>query len=339
MGISVEGQKCPVCNGYVFDNDDLVFCPKCGAPHHRECYAAVGNCGLADKHDTAEQYNRSDFAKIEYKTNKGKDEQQRVDEQSVNEPPLNHADTTSENQNEIKCPNCGEYIPNGGPFCPFCGVQVARSIHTPFGVATIPDPLGGLSPDEKIDDIPVTEVGAFVSVSTTRYLPRFKQMSDKKKKSWNWGAFLFPEAWFFYRKMYLPGFCFFAITLILSVMISLPVYQLLPAIAEEDRATSEDLMRYVALNWEALNLTSCFLAAGAFIGKIVMRIVAGLLGDKIYRETVLDKIRDIKVQLEESDEEIPLQLALRNKGGVNVIMGMLGIMALQWGSTLLLSLI
>ena len=47
MSISIEGEKCPVCGAYLFDEDDVVFCPECGAPHHRECYNAVGHCALA----------------------------------------------------------------------------------------------------------------------------------------------------------------------------------------------------------------------------------------------------------------------------------------------------
>ena len=58
MGISVEGQKCPICKAYLFDNDDLVFCPECGAPHHRDCYAALGHCAYKDKHGTSEGYKK-----------------------------------------------------------------------------------------------------------------------------------------------------------------------------------------------------------------------------------------------------------------------------------------
>ena len=30
--------------------DDIVVCPECGAPHHRECYEKEGHCHFADKH-------------------------------------------------------------------------------------------------------------------------------------------------------------------------------------------------------------------------------------------------------------------------------------------------
>ena len=30
--------KCPVCDKQFKKGDDVVVCPECGAPHHRECY-------------------------------------------------------------------------------------------------------------------------------------------------------------------------------------------------------------------------------------------------------------------------------------------------------------
>ena len=46
--------KCPVCNNQFTEDDDVVVCPECGTPHHRECYIQNGNCANADKHGTNE---------------------------------------------------------------------------------------------------------------------------------------------------------------------------------------------------------------------------------------------------------------------------------------------
>ncbi len=34
--INFTGIKCPVCGKAFTDEDDIVVCPKCGAPYHRE---------------------------------------------------------------------------------------------------------------------------------------------------------------------------------------------------------------------------------------------------------------------------------------------------------------
>ena len=56
MGIDFEGKKCVVCSAYLFPEDDVVFCPTCGAPHHRECYKNLGHCGLEELHGTENEY-------------------------------------------------------------------------------------------------------------------------------------------------------------------------------------------------------------------------------------------------------------------------------------------
>lgn len=45
---------CPVCNNKFTDEDDVVVCPECGTPHHRECYFSNGGCFNADKHNSEE---------------------------------------------------------------------------------------------------------------------------------------------------------------------------------------------------------------------------------------------------------------------------------------------
>lgn len=44
--------KCPVCNNQFTEEDDVVVCPECGTPHHRECYIQKGECFNKDKHGT-----------------------------------------------------------------------------------------------------------------------------------------------------------------------------------------------------------------------------------------------------------------------------------------------
>ena len=45
---------CPVCNNKFTDDDDVVVCPECGTPHHRDCYFSNGGCFNADKHNSTE---------------------------------------------------------------------------------------------------------------------------------------------------------------------------------------------------------------------------------------------------------------------------------------------
>lgn len=53
-----EGYTCPVCKREFKETDDIVACPKCGAPHHRECWKLEGHCHYAEDHDTPRQWKR-----------------------------------------------------------------------------------------------------------------------------------------------------------------------------------------------------------------------------------------------------------------------------------------
>ncbi len=43
-------EKCLVCNENFKENDDIVVCPHCGTPHHRECYKENTKCANHEKH-------------------------------------------------------------------------------------------------------------------------------------------------------------------------------------------------------------------------------------------------------------------------------------------------
>lgn len=54
-----EGLSCPVCQRPFVDSDDVVTCPQCGLPHHRECWHQVGHCQAEHLHNTAQQWSRT----------------------------------------------------------------------------------------------------------------------------------------------------------------------------------------------------------------------------------------------------------------------------------------
>lgn len=63
--MSKSNKKCVFCGAYLFPEDDVVYCPECGAPHHRECYLKLGECALKQKHGTDEEYKNPPAEEIE----------------------------------------------------------------------------------------------------------------------------------------------------------------------------------------------------------------------------------------------------------------------------------
>ena len=174
MALKLEGQQCPVCKSYLFEDDDIVFCPECGAPHHRGCYKKLGHCGLENYHGTG-QPNRNNFH--------------------------------SETGNTYRCGRGGRSISTGAAYCPYCGnpLFAGYSKTPPFGYNVFFDPYGGVSPSDRIEDVPAEDIKNFVAYNTQRYLPLFKSLSKRHRANWNFAAFFFPEGWFFFRKQYRFG--------------------------------------------------------------------------------------------------------------------------------------
>lgn len=48
--MNLNGEKCAKCGEVFKEDDDIVVCPECGSPHHRECYLADNKCANSEKH-------------------------------------------------------------------------------------------------------------------------------------------------------------------------------------------------------------------------------------------------------------------------------------------------
>ncbi len=292
MSLKIEGQSCPVCRSYLFSEDDVVFCPTCGAPHHRDCYNFIGHCGLEEFHGTEQQYDRAQYQKAEQTKESEK----------------------AEDENTIVCQNCLHKLEEDSPVCPYCGRP-----RLPQGFRTINiDFLGGVPKNYDIGEgVTAGEVREFVAVNTQRYIPKFAKLNKQNKLSWNWMAFFFPEGWFFSRKMYKLGI--FIITLLVSAQIFLaPVIKFLNGVVLPDY-TSYGM--YLVENINTLGKWPIILMVVSMILTLSVRIISAVFGDYIYKNYTIEKIKKIgEANLEKYDY-------FHKYGGVNVIMFMVGFLA------------
>ncbi len=80
-------EKCPICEKEFANDDDIVVCPLCGTPHHRDCYKKNGECGNYDKHNEGFRWAPSEKNKL-------------VTEDTIPLPPLdNGAENEQSNAN------------------------------------------------------------------------------------------------------------------------------------------------------------------------------------------------------------------------------------------------
>ena len=96
--------SCPVCDKRFVNGDDVVVCPECGAPHHRECFEQLGQCFYRDSH--AEGFS------FEQGQNTAENEQSSQDESAQ----------------FVRCPRCGASFTKYERNCPSCHARMPEPI-------------------------------------------------------------------------------------------------------------------------------------------------------------------------------------------------------------------
>lgn len=110
------GLPCVHCQHNFEEEDDIVVCPECGAPSHRNCYKELGHCALADRH-------KDGF---------------------VWQPPK---DPSIDPDAQIICGNCGAANHKDQLFCQMCSTKLEQ----PERPAVIRIPLGAEAAPPKLD--------------------------------------------------------------------------------------------------------------------------------------------------------------------------------------------
>ncbi len=208
------GYDCPVCKSPFADGDDIVVCPVCGAPHHRECYKQKGGCGLEENHAKGIAWEDSvnAHARQQSQQNTGYGGQSAYQRNDRQDSSVQH------------CPACGSANPSDGIFCQVCGTMMRRSNTTggfnpgasgPYynnqgtqqqyqNMYSSPaySPYGGMNPEETLGEATVKEVATYIGPSSNYYLSRFRlYKANNRSSSFCWSGFLFGFMYFFYRKV------------------------------------------------------------------------------------------------------------------------------------------
>lgn len=324
-----EGCTCPVCGQLFQETDDIVTCPQCGAPHHRECWKQEGHCHFQQDHGTERQWKRPEP-----------------------EPPAPAPTPTpsgAETQTDGKtCPSCGMKNPEFSEFCSRCGHELPAGDWTsqepssgptapppgpsyppppspggygeymPFRVPLV-DPFGGVPKEEQIDGVTAEDLAAITGNNSAYYVSRFHKMANGGSKcSWNWPAFLLTPYWLLYRKCYLSG----ALVLLLQVartLISTYImqFQILPLLG--DSATLGEMYQslFQAMSGEnsSLLLFSVILSLMT-LTDLLIRVLFGLAGNYWYMRTCISRV---KKRRQEKPDLYPQELTA--VGGTSFLLG------------------
>lgn len=317
-------QKCPVCSAYLFSDDDIVYCPECGTPHHRDCWEALGHCAKASEHEKMKEAEKE-------QSNDGKTDAENGAEKG-------------EDFSDSICPKCSREIPNDAKFCPWCGnVSDGDSDESPtpdgqkpennndhgsdedpfkvfsLGAIPAPDPYGGVDKESTIDGVKVKDIAKFVAFNPHKTLPKFKAMSENKhKRFWNWIAFISPYSHAMFRKMNLMLFVYLMLELVAYVFFT-PFYYAVMNMGLPENITYTQLVSEIINNSD--KYITPFVVISAFIGFAVffgIRIFAALNQDRLYKNHVISTIKNIRADMESDDD-----YEFYRKGGVRPMLSML----------------
>ncbi len=299
MSLNINGEKCAVCNAYLFPEDDVVYCPECGAPHHRECYNAVGHCALEELHGTDNQYKKPEPVK---------------EEKSQEVQPVQ--------TNIITCGMCGEKYETTEDFCPNC--QTPNVIKNGGGRFVTFDFLGGVHPKTDLGDgVTADEAKRFVASNTHRYIPKFANFKRGQRASWNWFAFLIPCGWLASRKMYWLSAIIGALQIAFTMLI-IPFNTAVSMLDTDAVRNYAEYSRIILENISVIGKVAILAAfAGAFLD-LALRIVMGIFGDLIYKKHVITKVSEIKRESED------IAVDYRKKGGINLFAAIIGYFAVNY---------
>ncbi len=277
-----KNQICPVCENKFNENDDIVVCPECGTPHHRDCYLSLGNCKNESLHQSGFSYKSIEVNDTgldiliddEIKNNSAveKTVEIKIDSENVNKENL---------QNVVR--------------------ELLSSIN------------GKTAEQIQIDGNEATFYEAAIKKNQNYYIPRFIVLEGTKKKFLiNFSALFFPMAWCLYRKMYkfaIIAFCIY--TALLSVAVA-------PILSNEEISNSieicleedpEFMSKYAAyMAQEDVNLTPAqtkfitllenfkypkIISVISFVVTFGLRIIYGLYGTKMYKDKLTKNIKKV----------------------------------------------
>lgn len=334
--LDYTGIKCPVCGVPFRSGDDIVVCPECGAPYHRACYQEKGACIFDDLHKEGKEWKPPAPPQAPDPRAEIKDQECPVC-------------GTLNGHSALFCNRCGasltgeprQYnntaVNQGGAQGPYGGAAQQGSGYgayppprTGFG-GTVPpfafDPMGGVSPAEVLDTgVSFGDASKLVKQNTAYYMPVFRYMKQTGKNKFNFSAFLFSGAWMLYRKQYKYGAIVTAIMFALFIalqavcyLVWLPMYTQLAQQAGVDLTTQagitteQSIVISQLLAQDPLSLFCFYLPLVIVAAMLVVMLIVGFRGNKIYMRHCIRTVRKVKATGNDGDPNNTLDA----RGGVN----------------------
>lgn len=301
--INYTGSICPICKKDFTEDDDIVVCPECGTPYHKNCYSSIGHCMFQDKHG---QY--------EYQI---KNNENTASDDKVNET--------------LICPYCSSKNPISSKICSKCGSPLSQNKNVKSSYQNINTPFSSfnkINKDENFNGVTAQNLSDYVGPNSFYYIPEFKNIKDFGSSRFNFSAFLFSGIWFLYRKQYKIGTI---ITILMFILIisstCIEILHNAPIIISLLKNAGIDLNSSYTLNSQNMQnlmlqiaplpiFDKIMLILPSIISfvKIIIMIICGVNANKFYFKHCVKSIKQIK---NSNNLNVTITNLIISKGGTN----------------------
>ncbi len=290
------GNKCPYCEKTFTAEDDIVVCPECGTPHHRDCYKEHSACANEEKHSETFEWKSAVIPKIH------------KPEPSV-----------SENGETTVCKNCGKENPENSRYCLGCGA--------PLSSEPSPHKYRDESYEEfqrereriitesfsaSFDGISAKEAAIYVRNNVGYFLPRFAAFSKGAKFDTNFSAFIFSYFYLFYRKMYGLGIAVFLVTNLLSIPTFLLDFQMI-----QEQYVESGMLSQIIWNVPHQEALAIYSIVSSLLIWII-RIALMMFFNRLYYQKIIGNIKKARLSLMDKDEKTISEF-FRKNGGTGLV--------------------
>lgn len=294
---SYFGSPCPYCGKNFAEGDDIVVCPECGTPHHRECYKEHAACANEAKHSENYEWKSALSAAAPHKHNT---------ETNASAEPIVCAYCGCENTGDTRyCKKCGAPFEGEHPRTERRAVPFEEFQRERFRIFS--ESIG-----DNLDGISAKEAAVFVRSNIEYFLPRFVAFTKGAKFDTNFSAFIFSYFYLFYRKMYGLGIMVFLATTILSI----------PALLLDFAAVQQQYVEMGMLSqviWQVPHQEA--LAVYSIIASLliwIMRIALMMFFNRLYFSKVVATVKGAREKLANENEKNIADF-FRKKGGTSMV--------------------
>lgn len=327
-----NGSICAKCGKVFGEHDEVVVCPRCGTPEHKDCWIETNTCVNENQHEAG-------FLWQDTQPKRPAHQAPVAEQNGAPAPPPSQTQT---------CPSCGTMNDIGEPVCTRCGQRLYLNaagdpnaynpqVNSPFGKKGFH--YGYAQANFKIDGIPAAEMASYIQQNSDVYLTKFLYMDNKNTKNgFNWAGAFFPFLWLMYRKMYKTGL------IVLGVFLLLGAMTITKAQAEAGKESLQILRSFLSGELtpeEAVTATENLppveiTTANRIVSYISLSLRMAVClyvatkGDGMYRKKAVKDILEIREQAGNSET----YFALLSKKGGGSVGAMIGTLVLYTALTL-----